>query len=187
MLLGASPGPTPGRRYQGNGQSYERATCAAAEGLRNNDGPVTSILMSNSGDGSSGGYDSLYYAYMLYLVTGDRWAKGQNPSYYPAVTPPPPPPDQGPPPPPPPPPPPGDGPPPPPPPPIPDFGGPPPDGWKPPEGSIGPTPDQSIGPQAQPKSLVGGCSFENGSRPAAAPAVLVLLIAGLLLLRRRRD
>ena len=69
-----------------SGAYYEKAACAAAEGLRNNDGPVKSVLMASAGDGdSSGSYNSLYYAYMLYLVAGDRRAKGQQPSFYPAV------------------------------------------------------------------------------------------------------
>jgi hypothetical protein len=65
----------------------QRAACAAGEGLRNNDGPVTSILMANAGDGaSSSGSDwtsSLYYAYMLYLVQGVRRATGGVVPFYP--------------------------------------------------------------------------------------------------------
>jgi MYXO-CTERM domain-containing protein len=69
-----------------SGQYYEKAACAAAEGLRGNDAPVNSVLKPSAGDGS---YSTLYYSYMLYIVTGDRWAQGKAPSYYPAVGPPP--------------------------------------------------------------------------------------------------
>ena len=69
-----------------SGSSTERAACAAAEGLRGNDGPVTSVLMANAGDGyqpGSGNYASLYYAYMLYIVTAHRRAKAGKVSFYP--------------------------------------------------------------------------------------------------------
>lgn len=87
-----------------SGAYYEKAACAAAEGLRGNDGPVKSVLIPSAGDGDScGAYSCLYYAYMLYLAAGDRWAQGQAPSFYPTVGPsptqdsgtPPPPADQG--------------------------------------------------------------------------------------------
>jgi hypothetical protein len=68
------------------GPYYERATCAAAEGLLGDDGPVKKILMPNAGDGSAVlAYSTQYFSYMLYLVTHDRYASGQQPSFYPAV------------------------------------------------------------------------------------------------------
>lgn len=71
----------------GSGTAYEKAACAAAEGLRGNDAVVKSILMAKAGDGDTGGNEALYNAYMLYLVTGDRYASGSSPSYYPQVGP----------------------------------------------------------------------------------------------------
>jgi MYXO-CTERM domain-containing protein len=71
----------------GSGAYAERAACAAAEGLNNNDTPVTSLLMPNSGDGSScSGSDwhsCLYYAYMLTIVQGYRKASGGSVPFYP--------------------------------------------------------------------------------------------------------
>ena len=64
----------------------ERAACAAAEGLRGQDGPVNSILKAGAGDGynpSGGDYKSLYYAYMLYIVTAHRKNKVGHVSFYP--------------------------------------------------------------------------------------------------------
>jgi MYXO-CTERM domain-containing protein len=51
------------------GNYWERAACAAAEGLVGNDGPVSSVLMASAGDGD---FDKIYYSYMLYIVTGAR-------------------------------------------------------------------------------------------------------------------
>jgi MYXO-CTERM domain-containing protein len=51
------------------GNYWERAACAAAEGLVGNDGPVTSVLMASAGDSD---FDKLYYSYLLYVVTGVR-------------------------------------------------------------------------------------------------------------------
>ena len=72
------------------GSSYSdywtRAACAAAEGLRNNNGVVKSILIDRAGDGAQpygGNYGSLYYSYMLYLVTAARQAQYGKVSYYP--------------------------------------------------------------------------------------------------------
>jgi hypothetical protein len=163
----------------GSGSDAEKAACAAAEGLRGNDAPVKSVLMANAGDGETkGGYKGLYYAYMLYLVTGDRYAQGKNPSYYPTVGPPPqqdqgttpPKTDQGT------------------TPPIPDFGGPPPDGWTPPEGPP-PQSDMSViyteaGPVLRSTStLEGGCAV--GKR-RGSPLGLLLVVVGLVLFLRRR-
>jgi hypothetical protein len=68
------------------GAFEEQAACAAGEGLNGNDTLVKSVLMARAGDGdSSGDYDSLFFAYMLAIVTGDRVAKGQSASYYPSV------------------------------------------------------------------------------------------------------
>jgi hypothetical protein len=78
---------------------WEVAACAAAEGLRGNDGPVSSILVPNAGDGIDvDNYSSLYYAYMLYLVTEHRYNANEPTGYYPNVatvdfSSPPPPPD----------------------------------------------------------------------------------------------
>ena len=67
-----------------SGSSTERAACAAAEGLRNNDAVVKSVLIPNAGDGAStGSYTSLYWSYMLYIVTAHRMAKTGKVSYYP--------------------------------------------------------------------------------------------------------
>jgi len=73
------------------GQYYERAACAAAEGLRGNDAPVKGFLKTNSGDGASSyngnddssGYKSLYVSYMLFIVTAHRLAKTGKATYYP--------------------------------------------------------------------------------------------------------
>jgi hypothetical protein len=67
------------------GTYYERAACAAGEGLGGNDGVVRHVLMQNAGDGRSSDpqwKESLYYATMLYLVTGVRYSQGKEPSYY---------------------------------------------------------------------------------------------------------
>jgi hypothetical protein len=70
---------------------WEQATCAAAEGLQRNDGPVKTYLLPNAGDGKnpqtgSGTWqENEFYAYMLYLVTGDNYARNIYPSYYPNV------------------------------------------------------------------------------------------------------
>lgn len=66
---------------------HERAACAAAEGLRDNDGPVTSILVANAGDGQApspvDGYDGHYYAYMLRIVAAHREATTGTIPFYP--------------------------------------------------------------------------------------------------------
>ena len=70
----------------GSGSFYEKAACAAAEGLRGNDGPVKQILIPNAGDGvqpGGGDYSSHFYAYMLHIVTAHRQAKAGKVSYYP--------------------------------------------------------------------------------------------------------
>jgi MYXO-CTERM domain-containing protein len=69
---------------------YEVAACAAAEGIQGNDTQVKNVLMAFNGDGNQGGrpadgtgdYPSLYWGYMLALVTAHRTASG-SPSYYP--------------------------------------------------------------------------------------------------------
>ena len=68
-----------------SGQHYERAACAGAEGLRNNNSPVTSVLLPNAGDGTTGvtDYDSLYYSYMLYIVQAHRKATTGTVPFYP--------------------------------------------------------------------------------------------------------
>ena len=74
-----------------SGSYYERAACAAAEGLRSNDAVVKSVLVAKAGDGNSSdfgsshepGYQSLYSAYMLYIVTAHRMAKTGKVTYYP--------------------------------------------------------------------------------------------------------
>jgi MYXO-CTERM domain-containing protein len=159
-----------------SGAYYERAACAAAEGLSNNDGPVTSVLIPNAGDGdSSGSYDSLYYAYMLYLVAHDRYAQGTAPSFYPPVGAP-----------------------------LPDKGttpvgdqgtGPQPDSGPPADlkmivNEAGVTvpiyPDRGAGIPAGPSNtLTGGCRHADAPPPPAT-AVVLLLAVGLLLRRRRR-
>jgi MYXO-CTERM domain-containing protein len=63
-----------------SGQYYERAACAAAEGLRNNDSPVNSVLKANAGDNS---YSSLYYSYMLFLVQAHRRGSTGYVPFYP--------------------------------------------------------------------------------------------------------
>lgn len=71
-----------------SGTYVEKAACAAAEGLAGNDAPVKAVLMPNAGDGESSDPNwgvSLYYSYMLYLVTHDRYAQGKQPTYYPTV------------------------------------------------------------------------------------------------------
>lgn len=65
---------------------FEKAACAAAEGLSGNDAVVKAILMDRAGDGAQpygGDYQSLYYAYMLYIVTSARKAQYGSVSYYP--------------------------------------------------------------------------------------------------------
>lgn len=158
-----------------SGAYYEKAACAAAEGLRNNDGPVKTVLMANAGDGdSSGSYNSLYYAYMLYLVAGDRWSQGQAPSFYPATGAP-----------------------------LPDTGTPPvADQGTVPQGDSGTPPPVPDWPMAMSEAgvpvpvppeagtaplsgggLDGGCAVGRETR--AAPVPLLLLVLGLLLVRRR--
>ena len=69
-----------------SGQFYEKGACAAAEGLRGNDGPVKSVLVAGAGDGGgwgSSGYENLYYSLMLYIVTAHRLAKTGKATYYP--------------------------------------------------------------------------------------------------------
>ena len=70
-----------------SGQFYENAACAAAEGLRDNDGPVKSVLVAKAGDGGgwgwTEGYKNLYHSMMLYIVTAHRAAKTGKVSYYP--------------------------------------------------------------------------------------------------------
>ena len=69
-----------------SGNYWERAACAAAEGLRNNDAVVKSVLLDRAGDGYmpyGGDNASLYYAYMLSLVTAARKAQFGKVSYYP--------------------------------------------------------------------------------------------------------
>ncbi len=69
-----------------SGSYPERAACAAAEGLRNNDAVVKSVLVARAGDGMmpfNGNYESLYYAYMLTIVTAARKAQFGKVSYYP--------------------------------------------------------------------------------------------------------
>jgi len=69
-----------------SGQYWERAACAAAEGLRGNDAVVKSVLMTRAGDGYQpygGNYDSLYYSYMLSIVTAARMASVGKISFYP--------------------------------------------------------------------------------------------------------
>ena len=69
-----------------SGQSYENAACAAAEGLRGNDGPVKTVLVANAGDGGGwgdGGYVNLFHSLMLYIVTAHRAAKTGKVTYYP--------------------------------------------------------------------------------------------------------
>lgn len=74
-----------------DGEYHEQAACAAAEALQGNDGPVSSVLLPNAGDGADGSggswQASLYYSYMLYLATWDRYGKSQQPSWYPQVGP----------------------------------------------------------------------------------------------------
>jgi hypothetical protein len=84
-----------GKRILGSGSTLdcnsvggqeETLACAAAEGLRGNDGPVNQILKHSAGDGyqpNRGGYTSLYASYMLYVVTADRMAKQGYASFYP--------------------------------------------------------------------------------------------------------
>jgi hypothetical protein len=71
--------------------SYQvMGACAAAEGLAGNDAVVTSVLIPKAGDGEKPGgdwHENNYYAYMLYLATGARYAAGQSPTWYPAVGP----------------------------------------------------------------------------------------------------
>jgi MYXO-CTERM domain-containing protein len=56
---------------------YEQAAaCAAGEGLRNNDGPVTSVLVPNAGQSSGSNQTILFYAHMLKMVRGVRRAAG---------------------------------------------------------------------------------------------------------------
>ena len=61
-------------------QAYERAACAAAQGLRGNYGPVRSVLMANAGDS---GYDRMFYAYMLYVVARHRQTTTGTIPFYP--------------------------------------------------------------------------------------------------------
>jgi len=78
VLTGANASKCTAGRY------YERAACAAAEGLRNNDDPVKRVLLPNAGDGkSTRNVDSLYYSYALYLVTAHRKSVVGTASFYP--------------------------------------------------------------------------------------------------------
>ncbi len=65
---------------------YERAACAAAEGIAGNNSPVQTILIPNSGDGASSSSTdwtmSLYYAYMLAIVSSHRYATAGYVSYF---------------------------------------------------------------------------------------------------------
>jgi len=146
-----------------SGAFYEKAACAAAEGLSNNDAPVKSVLIPNAGDGD---YTGLYYSYMLYLVAGDRWASGQNPSFYPTVGPP-----------------------------MPDTGSPPQADGSPPVADSPMIMSDAGVPIPMPREagtepassglsadLLGGCAV--GQRPTAS--LLAALVLGLLLLQRRR-
>jgi MYXO-CTERM domain-containing protein len=63
-----------------SGQLWERAACAAAEGINNNDTPVTGVLIPNAGDGQTG---DLFCAYMLAFVQGYRKANGGVVPFYP--------------------------------------------------------------------------------------------------------
>ncbi len=69
------------------GPFYENAACAAAEGLRGKDGLVKSVLVAKAGDGGgwgwTSGYENLYYAMMLYIVTAHRTAREGKVTYYP--------------------------------------------------------------------------------------------------------
>jgi len=72
----------------GLGNYEEEAACAAAEGLRGQDGVVKSILLNKAGDGykpnNARGYSGLFYAYMLQIVASARKAKGSGAiSFYP--------------------------------------------------------------------------------------------------------
>jgi hypothetical protein len=166
---------------------HEQAACAAAEGLQGVDAPVSSILMPNAGDGnscaSSDWHRCHYYAYMLYLVTGDRYGQGKTASYYPPVGPTPTPDtsvpklDKG-----------GptaDGPKPPPP----DYG-PHPDGWTPPDGGAQPGKEAGMPPAGDgSRPDGGGCCALAGPQAPPATSLLVLAALGLtaLVLRRRRQ
>ena len=78
VLTGAAlTGDCPGT------QPHTQAACAAAQGLRGNDGPVRSVLMPGATDGESNGYNGLYFAYMLSLVAGVRQAASGGVSFYP--------------------------------------------------------------------------------------------------------
>ncbi len=77
---------TPKSSCAGLNSYEEEGACAAAEGLRNNDAPVKNILLAKAGDGSTpsgGGYGSLFYAYMLRIVTAARVAQAGKITYYP--------------------------------------------------------------------------------------------------------
>jgi len=164
------------------------AACAAGEGLRNNDGPVTSILMPNSGDGessaSSQSEKSLFYAYMLYLVQGARRAAGGVVPFYPDAGAPigttPPPADTAPP--------------------------PPKQDTKPPPGmepqppkldtvpppgvEAGPSPWQEGGPpnnQSPGSKLMGGCAMDPGVGPRGPAIAILALLALVAALARRRS
>ncbi len=198
--LNSLPGPCKdaGLRALGQGSQsncssgswYETAVCAAAEGIQGNDGPVQSILMPNAGDGDSdGSYESLFYSYMLYMVTGTRHNQGQHPSYYPnvgaplpdmgaSITPPPPPPpppgqEAGVPPPPPPPPPPGQ-----------EASVAPPPGV---DATSAPTGDGGAKNNTPNDGLSGGCSLAADHVPPDGLITLTLLLAGMLFFRRRRS
>jgi hypothetical protein len=138
--------------------------------------------MTNAGDGENiDSYNSLYYAYMLYLVAGVRQAQGQVPSFYPAVGAP-----------------------------APDTGVAPPadQGTTPPppgsDGSTSPPPPVSDVPMMTNESgvkvpvpreagsaplsggsLQGGCALGLAPRPVAPPSFLALLLGFLFLARRR--
>jgi hypothetical protein len=157
----------------------EQAACAAAEGLQGVDGPVTSILMANAGDGDScSGSDwhrCEFYAYMLYLVTGDRYGQGKPASYYPTVGPTP---DKS----------------------VtkldkgpasdtvkpkPDYGPHPYDGWIPPDEGTPPGKEAGVAGDGKRPGEEGCCALV-GARAPDATSLLVLALLGLAVLALRR-
>ena len=152
----------------GSGQYYENAACAGAEGLRGNDSVVKSVLVAKAGDGGgwgwgSGGYDNLYYAMMLYIVTAHRSSKDGKVTYYP------------------------------------DAGAP--FTFKPDTKPVGKdakvTPDTKPGQDQQVTPQGGGASGDDDSTDRGcscgvassgkAPALLVLVLVGLVIRRRRQQ
>jgi hypothetical protein len=86
-LNGTAQPDCPGAACCSSGEYWERAACAAAEGLQGNNGPVTAILMAYASDGNAHGsapakYQGLYYSYMLAIATAQRKASGTL-NYYP--------------------------------------------------------------------------------------------------------